>query len=162
MIGRVHRRIVAGRAVALGDEADHRLAIDGQRQRLAHADVVERLLIAAHVDVAGTGRTACAAPSRRRALASRAKFVAGVVESIRSVSPEISAEASAVRSGIDQHLDAIEIGPRRVVIGWVARDDDLAVGLVGDELERPGAVRRRRQLARSPAMIAAGTILALV
>ena len=36
-IGRVERRVVARRAVALGDEIDHRVAVDGQRQRLAHA-----------------------------------------------------------------------------------------------------------------------------
>ena len=51
-VGRVERRVVARRAVALGHEIDHHRAIDRERQRLPHTHVVERLLVAAHVDVA--------------------------------------------------------------------------------------------------------------
>jgi hypothetical protein len=51
------------------------------------------------------------------------------------------------RIGVDDNLDAVDVGSRRFVIGGVALDHDLSVGLEGDELERPGAVRHLRELA---------------
>jgi hypothetical protein len=137
MIGAVHRRIVAGRAVAAGDEPDNRRAVDRQRQRLAHPHIAERLLVAAHVQVQElAGRRA----QRHHALAACEARIfrgGGAHHQVGVARDQRRGFGGVV--GIDHYLHAIEIGARRIVEIRVALHHHAPVGFVGNELERSGA-----------------------
>ena len=97
-IGLVDQGVVAGRAIPFRHEFHHRVAVDGERQSPADADVVEQFLVAAedHVqELARQGAKTLHASSRADPLVVRRRD-----QGMRSVSPAIRAEASAVGSGV--------------------------------------------------------------
>ena len=143
MVGGAQRRVIAWRAVAAGDEAHGCLAIHHQGQGLADAHVVERLLVASEVDVqelAGWGAQRLDAIGLGEALIFARR---GREQQIDFTGDHCGRFGGAVR--IDQQLDPVEVGPRRIVISGVTFDDDPAVGLVRRQLEWTGAVRSGRK-----------------
>lgn len=160
LVGRVQRRVVARRAKTFGNEVDHRLAIDRERDRTADARVVERRGVATEVDVAElAGRRA----QDLDAVIAVKPQVFGRLQ--RRDDVDIAGDHRRAFGGdIREYLDfdTIEIRACRVVIVRVAFDDDQAVRLVGYQLERAGAHSLGGKVLRSPVAIEAGMMRALV
>jgi hypothetical protein len=126
MVGGVHRHVVARRAVALGDEADHRVPVHRQGQRLAHADIVEGWLRAIHVHVEElAGRHAQRLDAAGRGQA-RELALAGIAHQVRIARDQRRGFRRGVRE--DHDLDPVQIRARRVVVALVARHDERRSG----------------------------------
>src|SRR5262249_12344765 len=129
------------------DRLDDRLPVDSVGDRPAHAHVVERRLVGAHVDPLGDVRYPVAKRKLRLALLQRLDILLSDCPLMPGTTVELSRAVSGQSGGsVLQHepVDAIDPGLARAVVGWVPSEDGLHVGIVAFERKGTGADRRLR------------------
>src|SRR3954471_23605279 len=125
--------------VAVVDVLDVGLAVDRQRQRLAHAHVAERALQARDDDRVARERRALA---DRDLVLGRPELV-DRAQALRVGAVDAAGEEAARHAGVVGHAAEVDLGDlrlvRRVPVALVAHDVERRAGLPAADLERPGA-----------------------